>query len=130
MGSEDESSVLATRVLAYLKRKSGKGQPPSAAEEKAAAAALQLLNNRYPGIASDPAKAVENLARLARKGATAPDPKEFGDLSNPTNAAKYRKALVGFQLAMDQLMNMYRMMSDIKKAQHDSLKSITQNIRG
>jgi hypothetical protein len=110
--SDEKSAILASRVLSYLKRKSGKGPKPSEAETKAAVAGLELINAMFPGIADDPAIAVERLADLARKGNPPPisSPLPSGSLNRFKAEQSLQKMSNNSKMLHDDAMAVIRKM--------------------
>jgi hypothetical protein len=119
MAEDKDKSVLASRVLSFLKRTTGDGLKPTAAETKAAMAAVTLFSKSFPSEATDPQKLFAKLKQVARTvGSQATGNTELSDMDQ-----------MRMQMYMAKQNEMYTMLSNIMKAQQQTSKQIIGNLR-
>jgi len=119
----DDNVVLATRVLSYMKRKSGPGSPPSQSEAKAAITALTLLTTTFPNLAGDTPAMFQKLKEIARKagGGQSDKGQSLGTGSDMQT--------MKMQMQMQKQQEATQMMSNLLKKQHEMKSSIISNLR-
>ena len=102
---------------------------PSAASSSAAATASTSNAATAPSAGGVTSGSVAPSATTSGAPTSPPDPKNYGDLQDQNNMQKLLKDQQAYQTNFSAMQNYWSMISNIMKANFDTLKGMSQNLR-